>query len=101
MSPLVVAILLALVLALAWGAVHRCGAEIAAARDRARRTAEVAGVLGQARERWDRGTAAMEAALVPLFARPGGRAGFGDAEIESELLRRALDAPALVEMEER
>jgi hypothetical protein len=82
-------------------AVRRCGREIRAMQDRARRTAEVAGVLGRARERWDRGTAAMEAALVPLFARPGGRAGFGDAEIESELLRRALDAPALVEMEER
>jgi hypothetical protein len=38
--------------------------------------------------------------LAPLFDRRPGT-GFGDSEVEAELLRRALGAPALVEMEER
>jgi hypothetical protein len=79
----------------------RCRAGIAAARTRVRTTAQVADVFGRARTRWDAGTAAMADALVPLLTRPPGRPGFGDAEIEAELLARALSAPDALEESDR
>jgi hypothetical protein len=93
-------VLAGLVLLLLLAAAGQCRREIRAVRERVRRTAEVADAFGRARARWDRGTAAMEAQLAPLFDRRPGT-GFGDSEVEAELLRRALGAPALVEMEER
>jgi hypothetical protein len=91
-------ILTLLVLALAVGAVTGCRAEIATIRARNRLTADVAAVFGEARTRWDAGTAALSAAVTDMLNRPAAT-GFGDTEVTEELWRRALNAPALVEKE--
>jgi hypothetical protein len=93
-------LLTALVLLLLVQAVHGCVAEIAAERERSRRRARVAEEFALAKARWDAGTRALEEALVPLQDQPAAT-GFGDSEIQAAVLRRALNAPDLVETEER
>lgn len=90
-------LLAALDAVLAAAMLGRCRAGLDAARAQVRTTAEVADVFGKARTRWEEGTAAMATALVPLLTRPPGWPGFGDDEVEAELLRRALSAPLLLE----
>jgi hypothetical protein len=90
-------LLAALDITVAAALLGRCRAGIDAARTRVRTTAQVADVFGRAWTRWDAGTTAMADALAPLLTRPPGRPGFGDAEIEAELLARALSAPDALE----
>jgi hypothetical protein len=96
----VTAALVAAVTVLAVSAHRRCRADLAALRNRVATTAAVADVFGQARARWDRGTAAMSTAMVAVFAVAPAR-GFGDVEVADELLKRALAAPILAELEEQ